>query len=96
MSQPDVRKLKPFQEMTAEQRRCLLDPDHRDVPHSLRSLRLAQLWAECDEDEILMRMRHADEIADLLRGPDSVVYKIRLSTSDQGIWVEDLLLTVES
>ncbi len=56
------KPMKTFWDLTVDERRALLVLDqqyHVDTP--LRSL--ARMWADCEEDEVLMRLRYADEIA---------------------------------
>lgn len=84
--------MKTFWEMTAEERRRLLDPEC-NTPYSTRAQRLARLWAECDEDATLMALRYADEIAILESSTDMVVHKVRISKTSTklatAIWKDD-------
>jgi hypothetical protein len=57
-----------FWDLTVDERRALLVSDqqyHVDTP--LRSM--ARMWADCEEDEVLMRLKYADEIESVYSYP---------------------------
>ncbi len=74
--------MKTFREMAAEQRRELLGPDIQ-IPYSSRAKALAKLWADRDEDEVLMQIKHADEIAEINQMMDMQILKIRAAAHRQ-------------
>jgi hypothetical protein len=65
-----------FWAMTSEERRRLLDPDP-ELPYGTNARALAVMWADCGEDEILMRIKHADEIAEVNCRMEITIYKVR-------------------
>jgi hypothetical protein len=68
--------VKTFWEMTPEERRGLLAPEP-EMPYATNARDLARLWADCGEDEVLMNIKHADEIAAIGRRMDVTIYKVR-------------------
>jgi hypothetical protein len=67
-----------FWEMTGESRRALLLPDP-ETPFSSRARNLARLWAESGEDEMLMRLRHHEEIDRIESELDMMIHKVRVT-----------------
>jgi hypothetical protein len=75
----EMRKpMTTFWDLTVDKRRALLVSDQQyQVDTPLRSL--ARMWADCEEDEVLMRLKYADEI--------EAVYSQPFITAIQGILV---------
>jgi len=78
---------KKFWEMSAEERRTVLKPD-AETPYSTNTRDLARLWADCDEDEILMRVKYADEIQEINRRMDMTIHKVRMSAKIRKLGAE--------
>lgn len=75
--------MKKFWDMSADERREVLKPNADAYSTNTRDL--AQLWADCDEDEILMRVKYADEIADISRRMDMTIFKVTVSAKTRKI-----------
>lgn len=69
-----------FWDMSAEDRRALVGPNPPPV-YSKRDHSLAQLWVECGEDELLMRLRHDDEIRRLESEDDTTIFYLYWHTA---------------
>jgi hypothetical protein len=67
-----------FWEMSAEERRALLVPEHPG-PYGTKAMALARLWAGCGEDEILMRIKYADEIEEIQRTAGMIIQKVTVT-----------------
>jgi hypothetical protein len=73
--------MKTFREMAAEERRAMLGAEP-EIPYSSRAKALAKLWAACDEDEILMQIKYADEITEINQSMDMQILKMRTAVAN--------------
>jgi hypothetical protein len=77
----DADRMKTFWEMTADERNGLLVAEP-EIPYSSRARALAKLWADCEDDEVLMQIKYADEITAINQMMDMQILKMRTAVAN--------------